>query len=205
MLSDVRLSDWDDESRQPVLDAESVELELSPMPRCSGNVVISTARLVQADPQSSRSAENRYAPVAPRGGRIGRARGARAVVAKNPASPDVSALAERSVRHGRVQPTASVMDAGRPGWANRSSPGLPAPSNGARSIGAANFRRPASGAAKASRSTLRRPSRWSCLPAARRQLSIDVKAAPHREASTASPISRRTLSSTASWRSIRRR
>ena len=29
VLSDVRLSDWDDESRKPVLDAERVELELS--------------------------------------------------------------------------------------------------------------------------------------------------------------------------------
>ena len=40
-LNNVSLSDWDDPSHQPVLDAESVELELSPIAALGGNVVIS--------------------------------------------------------------------------------------------------------------------------------------------------------------------
>ena len=97
VLSDVRLSDWDDESRKPVLDAESVELELSAIAALRGDVVISTAKLVRPILYVEPLGENRYAPVAPRGGRIRDAlETARAVVARNPADPDVSALASES-------------------------------------------------------------------------------------------------------------
>src|SRR4051812_6650113 len=41
VLNDVSLSDWDDPQHQPVLDAESVELELSPIAALQGNVKIS--------------------------------------------------------------------------------------------------------------------------------------------------------------------
>jgi AsmA protein len=40
VLSDVRLSDWEDKSHQPVLEAESVELELSAIAALRGVVVI---------------------------------------------------------------------------------------------------------------------------------------------------------------------
>src|SRR5262245_22388218 len=46
VLKDVSLSDWDDQQHRPVLDAESIELELSPIAALQGDVRISTARLV---------------------------------------------------------------------------------------------------------------------------------------------------------------
>jgi AsmA protein len=97
VLSDVRLSDWDDESRKPVLDAERVELELSAIAALRGDVVISTAKLVRPILYVEPLGQNRYAPVAPRGGRIRHALDvARTVVAKNPGDPDISALASES-------------------------------------------------------------------------------------------------------------
>src|SRR5262249_2929177 len=36
VLNDVRLSDWDDQQHHPVLDAESIELELSPIAALQG-------------------------------------------------------------------------------------------------------------------------------------------------------------------------
>jgi AsmA protein len=97
VLSDVRLSDWDDESHKPVLDAERVELELSAIAALRGDVVISTAKLVRPILYVAPLGQNRYAPVAPKGGRIRHALDvARAVVAKNPGDPDISALASES-------------------------------------------------------------------------------------------------------------
>ena len=66
ILHDVSLSDWDDPGHRPVLDAESVELELSPIAALGGNVVISTAKLVRPMLYVSETAPNRYAPVARR-------------------------------------------------------------------------------------------------------------------------------------------
>ena len=97
ILHDVSLSDWDDPARRPVLDAESVELELSPIAALGGNVVISTAKLVRPMLYVSETAPNRYTPVAPKIGRMRHAiDGARAVLAKNPAAPNLSALADDS-------------------------------------------------------------------------------------------------------------
>ena len=71
-----------------MLDAESVELELSAIAALRGDVVISTAKLVRPILYVEPLGQNRYAPVAPKGGRIRHAiEEARAVVAANPADP----------------------------------------------------------------------------------------------------------------------
>ena len=120
VLSDVRLSDWDDESRKPVLDAERVELELSAIAALRGDVVISTAKLVRPILYVEPLGQNRYAPVAPKGGRIRNALDvARAVVAKNPGDPDVSELASESFgtvefSDGQVVATNEAADGGEP-------------------------------------------------------------------------------------------
>lgn len=92
VLNDVSLSDWEAE-RRPVLDAERVELELSATAALTGNVVISTARLVRPVLYVSEVAPNRYAPVVPKIGRMRHAIDrAREIVAENPTAPDLSAL-----------------------------------------------------------------------------------------------------------------
>jgi AsmA protein len=97
VLNDVSLSDWDDPDRNPVLDAESVELELSPIAALQGNVRIASARLVRPVLYVSEVAPNRYAPVAPRFGRVRHAiEVAQALVKANPRNPDVSALDDGS-------------------------------------------------------------------------------------------------------------
>lgn len=98
VLNDVSLSDWDDPGRRPVLDAESVELELSPIAALQGNVRIASARLVRPVLYVREVAPDRYAPVAPRFGRVRQAiDGARVLVEANPQNPDSSALADDSL------------------------------------------------------------------------------------------------------------
>ena len=104
VLNDVSLSDWDDESRRPVLDAERVELELSAIAALRGDVVISTAKLVRPILYVEPVGPNRYAPVAPKGGRIrhaleGGARDRR----REPGRPGRLRAGQRVVRHGRVR------------------------------------------------------------------------------------------------------
>lgn len=95
VLSDVRFSDWDDSERRPVLDAERVELELSATAALSGDAVISTAKLIRPVLYVDEIALNRYAPVAPKIGRIRHAiEKARAAVAENPDSPNLSSLTQ---------------------------------------------------------------------------------------------------------------
>src|SRR4051812_44813920 len=97
VLNDVSLSDWDDAQHRPVLDAESVELELSPIAALRGYVEISTARLVRPVLYVSEVAPNRYAPIAPKIGRIWHAiEGARDLVKQNPTHPDLGGLADDS-------------------------------------------------------------------------------------------------------------
>src|SRR6185436_4756693 len=82
------------ETHQPVLDAESVELELSAISALRGDVVISTAKLVRPILYVNPVGSNRYAPVTPKAGRIRDAiEQARAIVARNPTDPDASELA----------------------------------------------------------------------------------------------------------------
>jgi AsmA protein len=97
VLNDVSLSDWDDANRHPVLDAESVELELSPIAALRGNVVFSRARLVRPVLYVSKVAPNRYAPTAPKIGRIWHAiEKAREALAKDPGKPNLSTLSDES-------------------------------------------------------------------------------------------------------------
>jgi AsmA protein len=112
VLRDVSLSDWDDANHRPVLDAERVEVELSPIAALQGNVVISSARLVRPVLYVSEVAPNRYAPVAPKIGRIWHAiEEARAVVAENPTNPDGGKLADESF--GTVEfSDGQIMDVG---------------------------------------------------------------------------------------------
>ncbi|GLS34321.1 membrane assembly protein AsmA [Mesorhizobium albiziae] len=91
-LSNVTLSDWLDYKRRPVVEAERVEIELSALAALVGNVVFSDVRLVRP---TLRVVPNGpfYLPTAPGGGRIARSvDAARAVVAANPASPDLGNL-----------------------------------------------------------------------------------------------------------------
>ena len=91
ILSDVSLSDWDDPDHRPVLDAESVELELSPIAALSGNVSISTAKLVRPVLYVHQVSPDRYAPVAPKVGRIRHALDkVQEAVAKDASNPDLS-------------------------------------------------------------------------------------------------------------------
>ncbi|WP_318612233.1 AsmA-like C-terminal region-containing protein [Mesorhizobium sp. BAC0120] len=97
VLNDVSLSDWEDSSRRPVLDAETVELELSPIAALRGNIVFSRASLVRPVLYVTQVAPNRYAPTAPKIGRIWHAiEKAREVLAKNPTNPNLSALSDES-------------------------------------------------------------------------------------------------------------
>src|SRR5262249_16435781 len=113
VLSGVSLSDWDDKSRRPVLDAETVELELSAIAALQGNVVFSRAKLVRPVLYVSEVSPNRYAPVAPKIGRIWHGiEGARAIVAENPSNPQVAGLANDSF--GTVEfSDGRVVDPGR--------------------------------------------------------------------------------------------
>lgn len=95
VLYDVRFSDWDDAGRRPVLDAERVELELSATAALSGNVVITTAKLVRPVLYVSEFAPDRYAPVAPKVGRVRHAiEKAKEAVAKDPDNPNPAGLAD---------------------------------------------------------------------------------------------------------------
>ncbi len=160
VLSDVRLSDWEDESHQPGARRRKRRARAVGDRSLRGDVVISTAKLVRPILYVEPLGQNRYAPVAPRGGRIRYAlEGARAVVAANPADPNLSALASESFgtvefADGQVMPTGATgggrTDHDRACRRHRMERAQPAQRR---------FRRPASGAAKAFRSTLRRPSR----------------------------------------------
>lgn len=93
VLSDVSFSDWDDPDHRPVLDAESAELELSPIAALSGNVSISTAKLVRPVLYVHKISPDRYMPVAPRVGRIRHALDkVEAAVAKDANNPDLSGV-----------------------------------------------------------------------------------------------------------------
>ena len=98
VLSDVRLSDWDDAGRRPVLDAERVELELSPIAALQRQCRDLHGQAGQADAlcraRSRRTATRRSRRRSAASGT--RIEGARAIVAENPANPDLSALADES-------------------------------------------------------------------------------------------------------------
>lgn len=93
ILRDVALSGWFDPERRPVMTAEKVEIDLSPLAALRGDVVFSTARLVRPTIRLAADAGDVSFSTSPVGGRIARSiEGARTVVAADPVNPDVSAL-----------------------------------------------------------------------------------------------------------------
>ena len=91
-LNTVTLSEWRDTDRLPVLEAERVEIDLSPLAAMAGNIVFSDMRLIR--PTVRVQPKGRlYLPALPGGGGIMRAvEAAKKVVATNPANPDLDKL-----------------------------------------------------------------------------------------------------------------
>ncbi|MDH4986049.1 AsmA family protein [Aminobacter anthyllidis] len=92
-LTDVTLTDWDDEQGSPVIEAERVEIELSALSALSGNVDFSDAHFIRPTLRLKRLADGGVEMPHSSGGRLSRAiERARATVASNPVEPDLSAL-----------------------------------------------------------------------------------------------------------------
>lgn len=92
-LTDVTLTDWEDEGGSPVIEAERVEIELSALSALSGNVDFSDAHFVRPTLRLKRMADGALEIPRSRGGRLSRAiERAQATVAANPAEPDLSTL-----------------------------------------------------------------------------------------------------------------
>jgi AsmA protein len=92
-LTDVTLTDWEDEQGSPVIEAERVEIELSALSALSGNVDFSDAHFVRPTLRLKRLANGGLEMPRSQGGRLSRAiERARATVASNPVEPDLSAL-----------------------------------------------------------------------------------------------------------------
>ena len=149
----------------PVLDAERVELELSAIAALRGNVVISTARLVQADLYVRTLDRAVYAPTPPKAGASARARGARSWWSEPIRPSPTSAPAGRSF--GTVEfSDGRIVDshaARMPNW----SPAWPARSNGRALNRTGKLSPPASGAARSVSMTL--SSRQAAGPVCRRR------------------------------------
>ncbi|RIK83940.1 MAG: AsmA family protein [Hyphomicrobiales bacterium] len=92
-LEDVAFHEWADGGRPPVLEAERLEVSLSPLAALRGNVVLSGMSMHRPLLRLSTSGSVLDLPASPGGGRMMRAvETARKVVADNPASPDAGAL-----------------------------------------------------------------------------------------------------------------
>jgi AsmA protein len=93
ILSDVNLSEWTQTDGPPVIEAESVEIDLSAMAALRGDVVFSAARLIRPTLRVKPTAKGLLLPAMPSGGRIARSIDtARGLVAANPTNPDASKL-----------------------------------------------------------------------------------------------------------------
>lgn len=92
-LTDVTLSEWDASAGPPVIEAESVEIELSALSALSGNVDFSDAHFVRPTLRLRRLADGSLELPHSRDGRITRSiERARQAVAANPLEPDLSTL-----------------------------------------------------------------------------------------------------------------
>lgn len=92
-LENVAFHEWADGGRPPVLEAERLEVTLSPLAALRGNVVLSGMSMHRPLLRLSTSGSVLDLPASPGGGRMMRAvEAARRVVAENPASPDAGAL-----------------------------------------------------------------------------------------------------------------
>ena len=92
-LENVAFHEWSDGGRPPVLEAERLEVSLSPLAALRGNVVLSGMSMHRPLLRLSTSSSVLDLPASPGGGRMMRAvEAARKVVADNPSSPDTGAL-----------------------------------------------------------------------------------------------------------------
>ncbi|MCV0395294.1 MAG: AsmA family protein [Rhizobiaceae bacterium] len=92
-LEGVALSGWDAGSSTPVLEAERVEIEMSPWSALAGNIAFSHIRLIRPTLRLSPRGRLLYASWEDGGGRIGHAiASARAAVASNPSAPATGEL-----------------------------------------------------------------------------------------------------------------
>lgn len=92
-LSDVSLYDWTDREGPPVVEAEQVEIDLSAWAALRGDIKFSSMRLTRPLLRLARSGPVIDLPASPAGGRMVQAvETARALVAANPASPDLAGL-----------------------------------------------------------------------------------------------------------------
>ena len=142
--------------------------------------MISTAKLVRPILYVEPLGQNRYAPVAPQGGRIRYALERRAPSSPaNPARPGPLRTRQRVLRHGRIR-DGQVMPTGGTGGdgdADHDRPCRRHRMERAQPQGAA-CRRPVSGAARASRSTPRSAKPLILFAGGSAPVSIDIKAAP---------------------------
>lgn len=93
VVDSVSLSEPDQSELKPVLDAERVEIELSAIAALRGNVEIESVRLVRPTLYVSEISPDRYAPAAPRIGRIWSAvERARTAVAEDSVSPKLTGV-----------------------------------------------------------------------------------------------------------------
>ena len=93
VLTEVSLTPRDSPDGQPVIEAERVEVELSPLAALRGDVVFSTARLVRPILRLRKTSSGTFMPVPPGGGRIAASIDtARRVVAESPGAPDHGSL-----------------------------------------------------------------------------------------------------------------
>ena len=93
VLSDVQLSEWGQKAGPPVVEAESVEIDLSAMAALRGDIVFSATRLVRPTLRVGQVAKGVFLPAMPSGGRIAfsidKVRG---LIATDPTNPDISKL-----------------------------------------------------------------------------------------------------------------
>lgn len=101
-LRNVSLSAWrDSDSRPPVVEAERIEIELSPLPALIGKVVFSDMKLIRPTLRLHRSGLA-FMPAAPGGGRLARSvSSARAAIAANPADPDLGSFSSEPL--GKIE------------------------------------------------------------------------------------------------------
>lgn len=93
VLRNVTLSGWFDPERRPVITAERVDIDLSPLAALRGDVLFSNATLVRPTIRLASDSGDVSLSTSPVGGRIARSiEDARSVVATDPINPDVTAL-----------------------------------------------------------------------------------------------------------------
>ncbi|MBL8583020.1 MAG: AsmA family protein [Rhizobiaceae bacterium] len=113
----VTLSRWGASDKPPVIEAERIELDLSPWAALRGEVEFSNVRLIRPTLRVDRLDASRYAPEWPAGGRLAAAvEKARRIVAENATAPALEDMPEDafgrlSFEDGRVvSPSASGED-----------------------------------------------------------------------------------------------